>query len=435
MPGLNQIIYSCTNCEAQFPKWQGRCPECGKWGTVELGVRDEGLGFRDKLKEIPEGKTVEFGKLKNSVNNRLMTGIEEFDRILGGGIVSGSLILLGGDPGIGKSTLVLQIAEKIKDSVLYVSGEESAQQVKLRLDRLGLTGKNIDFLAEENVEVINKTLLKNKPKLAIIDSIQTVATSEAPNEAGSITQVKASCVKFLEIAKKENIPIILVGHVTKEGQVAGPRALEHLVDVVLYLEGDQYHELRLLRGAKNRFGSTNEVGIFEMQDKGLVEVKNPSEIFLANRSSNSGSCIAAVLEGKRIFLIEVQALVTKTVFGYPVRKSSGFDNNRLQMLVAVLSKRAKLPLGSQDIHVNVVGGLKIKEPAIDLAVCLAIVSAFADKPLQKDLAAIGEVGLGGEIRTVSRLKERIKEAKKLGFSHILSNNEAKDIKEALRKII
>jgi DNA repair protein RadA/Sms len=397
----------------------------------------EGHSSKTIDKSVPEGKTILFSSLDNKTQTRIETGITEFDRVMGSGLVPGSLVLLGGDPGIGKSTLVLQVADKLaaKEKIIYVSGEESAEQINLRLHRLGLNGDKINFLAEENVEVIGKTLLKQKPALVIIDSIQTMYTPDAESEPGSITQVKAATVKFLEIAKKHNITIILVGHVTKEGVVAGPRMLEHLVDVVLYLEGDQYHEFRILRGVKNRFGNTNEVGIFEMQDKGLIEVKNPSEIFINTRSKNSGSCLCAVLEGKRTFLVEVQALVSKTVFGYPVRKSSGFDNNRLQMLVAVLSKRAKLPLGAQDIHVNIVGGLKIKEPAADLAVCLAIVSAFADKIIPNGSVAIGEVGLGGEVRAVSRLKERIKEAKKLGFKNIISAEQAADIKEAIKKIL
>jgi len=429
---MSSTLYICSNCDAQFPKWQGRCQECGAWGSLHLANPDPKKSKKDS--GIVAADTISLNNLPTASLSRIKTGISELDRVLGNGLVPGSLILLGGDPGIGKSTLALQLAESLPEKVLYVSGEESAQQIKLRLERLKLSGKSIDFLAEENVEIINKTALKVKPQLIIIDSIQTVYTTDAEQEAGSITQVKACCVKFLELAKKENITIVLVGHVTKEGVVAGPRMLEHLVDVVLYLEGDQYHEFRLLRGVKNRFGSTNEVGLFEMQEKGLVQVENPSEVFLNVRSNSSGSCITAVLEGKRVFLVEVQALVSKTFFGYPVRKSSGFDNNRLQMLVAVLTKRAKLPLGTQDIHVNIVGGLKIKEPSADLAICLAIISAFYDKVLPKNLMAIGEVGLGGEIRSVSRLTDRVKEAKKLGFNNLIAAPQVKDIKDAIQII-
>lgn len=429
---VKSTIYSCSNCDAQFPKWMGRCSECGAWGSLELANKEK---QENKNLSVIASKTALLANIPAKGNIRVKTQINEFDNVLGGGLVSGSLILLGGDPGIGKSTLVLELAEKINKQVLYVSGEESADQIKLRLDRLKLSGKKIDFLAEENVEVINKTILKIRPALVIIDSIQTMYTVEAESEPGSITQVKASCVKFLELAKKENIPVILIGHVTKDGLVAGPRIVEHLVDVVLYLEGDQYHDFRILRGVKNRFGSTNEVGIFSMLDQGLVEVKNSSQIFLSKQNNNSGCCLTAVLEGKRVFLVEVQALVTKTVFGYPVRKSSGFDNNRLQMLVAVLSKRTKIPLSNQDIHVNIVGGLKIKEPAVDLAVCLSIVSAFTDKIIPNNLIAIGEVGLSGEVRKVSRLNERIKEAKKLGFNKIISSEQAKDVKEAMKSIL
>lgn len=427
-------IYLCSNCDSQFPKWQGQCPECGKWGTVGKGLEEKAAKAKAQ-KDVPTAKTQSLNKISNKNLTRLSTKIDELDRVLGGGVVPGSIILLGGDPGIGKSTLILQAAANVGENVIYVSAEESAEQVKMRLDRLKLNGDKIDYLPEENVDVINKTIIEKKPSLAIIDSIQTVYTEDVDSEPGSISQIRAATIKFLETAKKNNIPIILIGHVTKDGGLAGPKALEHLVDAVMYLEGDQHHHFRILRTAKNRFGSTREVGIFDMQDKGLVEVKDPSGIFLENKIDAPGSCLATIIEGSRIFIIEVQALVTKTVFGYPQRKAAGFDTNRLQLLTAVLTKRVKLPLSAQDIHVNVTGGLKIKDPAVDLALCLAIVSAFADKPLPKDLVAIGEVGLAGEVRNVNRLEDRKKEAQKLGYKNIITPQDSKTIMEAVKKFL
>ncbi|MBU0670898.1 DNA repair protein RadA [Patescibacteria group bacterium] len=427
-------IYVCSNCDSQFPKWQGQCPDCGKWGTV--GKELEGKASKAKAqKDVPTAKTQSLNKISNKNLVRLSTKIDELDRVLGDGIVPGSIILLGGDPGIGKSTLILQAAANVGENVIYVSAEESAEQVKMRLDRLKLPGDKIDFLPEENVDVICKTIIEKKPSLAIIDSIQTVYTEDVDAESGNVSQIRAATVKFLETAKKNNIPIILIGHVTKDGALAGPKALEHLVDAVMYLEGDQYHHFRILRTVKNRFGSTREVGIFDMQDKGLVEVKDPSGIFLENKIDAPGSCLATIIEGSRIFVIEVQALVTKTVFGYPQRKASGFDTNRLQLLTAVLTKRAKLPLSAQDIHVNITGGMKINDPAVDLALCLAIASAYIDKPLPKDLVAIGEVGLAGEVRNVNRLEDRKKEAQKLGYKNIITPQDSKTIIEAVKKFL
>lgn len=428
------MIYVCSNCDCQFPKWQGQCPECGKWGTV--AKQSEKKAEKKQAEAgIDAARPFKLSRGESRKVSRTNTNIKELDRVLGGGIVPGSILLLGGDPGIGKSTLVLQAASSINNPVLYVSAEESAGQVKMRLDRLKLKGDQIDFLPEENVEILCKTIKKEKPALAIIDSIQTVYSDDVEAEPGNISQIRAATVKFLETAKKNNIPIILIGHVTKEGQLAGPKALEHLVDAVIYLEGDQNHHFRVLRTVKNRFGSTKEVGIFDMQDKGLVEVKDPSKIFLENKIDAPGSCLTAVIEGSRVFPIEVQALVSKTVFGYPQRKASGFDVNRLQLLTAVLSKRAKLPLGTQDIHVNITGGLKTKDPAVDLAICLAIASAYADKPLPKDLVALGEVGLAGEVRGVSRLPDRLAEVKKLGYKNIITPEDAKTVTEAIRKLL
>jgi DNA repair protein RadA/Sms len=418
-------IYICSNCDAQFPKWQGRCPECGKWGTLDKSQISSSpaklgstLGSRYQLQTMP-GKVVSFSDVKIENFKRLQTGIEEFDRVLGGGIVSGSLILLGGEPGIGKSTLVLQISHGIKESVLYISGEESAQQIKTRIDRLNIKTDNLKFLGETNVETIVATILEQKPKLAIIDSIQTIYSDEAASGAGSINQVRVCTTKLLDAAKKNNISILIIGHVTKFGEVAGPKTLEHLVDTVLYLEGDQFHSFRILRTAKNRFGSTSEVGIFEMRAEGLVEVKNPSAIFLTEKTPTAGIIITAALEGSRVFLLEVQALVNLTNFGYPQRKSQGFDLNRLQLLAATLSRRLGLKLLNQDIYLNLVGGLKVTEPAIDLAVCLAIISALKNKIIPSDTVAFGEVGLGGEVRATSQIAKRISEAEKLGFKNLI----------------
>lgn len=436
MPKLN-TIYSCTNCGAQFPKWQGRCAECGGWGTV---VQEIAESRNQEIKDVTAVKLSSFDQVKNDKVARISTGISEFDRVLGGpsaplgtfgssagsgqgGIVPGSLILLGGDPGIGKSTLVLQLATKVAQTknVVYVSGEESKEQVKMRLDRLKLPSGKLKFLSEVDCDVIIKTLSENKPDVVIIDSIQALMSQDVPSEAGSVTQVRASTAKLLELAKKKNIAVFIIGHVTKEGAVAGPRTLEHLVDCVLYLEGDRYQSFRILRGVKNRFGATHEIGVFEMSEQGLQEVLNPSQAFLEDRGqATSGSVICAVIEGARPFLIEIQALVTKTVFGYPQRKVSGFDFNRLQLLAAVLTKRIKLPLGSHDIHVNVVGGVRVTEPAADLAVCLAIASAHKGQPLPQDLVAFGEVGLGGEVRRVSNVDRRLAEASKLGFKQLIT---------------
>ena len=428
MSQKDKTIFACSKCGAQFPKWFGQCPECGTWGTV-AEQSSANLKFRnEKLKTAPLAKVIDFDKVKSQNFSRIKTGIDEIDRVLGGGIVPGSLVLLGGAPGCGKSTLVLQVASQIiklqvtsyKLQVLYVSGEESAEQIKLRLDRIGISGKNLQFLGETDIETICATIEKQRPILAIIDSIQTMHLDGLDSEAGSVNQVRSSTLKLLEVAKGINTTIFITGHVTKEGTVAGPKTLEHLVDTVLYLEGDPYHHFRLLRSVKNRFGTTNEVGVFDMQKEGLVEVKNPSEAFLVNRDPKiSGSVVAPVIEGTRSFLVEIQALVARTAFGYPQRRCAGFDFNRLGHLIAVLSKRCGLGLGNQDVHINVVGGLKIFEPAADLACALAIASAFKNKPIEAEAAVFGEVGLGGEVRSVSWPAKRIKEAENLGFEKII----------------
>ncbi|MFA6410877.1 MAG: DNA repair protein RadA [Candidatus Buchananbacteria bacterium] len=418
MPKPASEIYICSNCDAQSPKWQGRCPECSKWGTLEKSQTPNIKPTQNNI-TAPAGKVVSFADIKINDYQRLKTGINEFDRVLGGGIVNGSLILLGGEPGIGKSTLVLQILKGINDNILYISGEESAEQIKTRIDRLKVRTDNLGFLGETNIETIIATILKQQPKLAIIDSIQTVYSAESPGSAGSVNQVRICTTKLLETAKKNNTTILIIGHVTKFGEVAGPKTLEHLVDVVLYLEGDQYHAFRILRSVKNRFGSTAEVGIFEMQGLGLVEISDPSAIFLTEKKPAAGTIVTATMEGSRVFLLEVQALVNTTAFGYPQRKSQGFDLNRLQLLAATLSRRLGLKLANQDIYLNLVGGLKVDEPAIDLAVCLAIFSALKNNLIASDLIAFGEVGLVGEVRPVGQIGKRIAEAEKLGFKNII----------------
>lgn len=418
-------IFRCSNCDSQFPKWSGRCSECGQWGTL---VADVATATKAGPR-VPAGATVALHDVSRTAEmDRRDTGWRELNRVLGGGIVTGSLILLGGDPGIGKSTLVLQIAEQLAKratKVLYVSGEESTDQIAGRLRRLTDRPAAIDFLPSTILETVLATVKKIQPDLVIIDSIQTMSAQEAMGEPGSVQQVRAVTVRLMELAKTSNISVILVGHVTKEGSMAGPKALEHLVDVVLYLEGDPLSPYRLLRSVKNRFGSTNDVGIFDMQDRGLVEVTNPSQVFLAERQMAPGGVATVVLEGSRPFAVEVQALVSPTVFGMPRRTASGIDPNRLHVLTAVLGRRSGLKLASQDIFVNVIGGLRIQERAADLALCLAIASAASDKPISPSLVALGEVGLGGELRQVPQLERRLQEAKQLGFTTAIIPAKAK----------
>jgi DNA repair protein RadA/Sms len=420
-----QTLFDCTNCGAQFQKWAGRCLECGKWGTIgEEGHTVSKDSKKETETKHASAKTISLANIKPELTKRILTQNHELDRVLGGGIVPGSYVLLGGEPGIGKSTLTLQIAGTVENT-LYISGEESVEQIKLRADRIDKTnakGLTSLLLANEtNVEIIAATIAELKPPLAIIDSIQTIHSDEIVGEAGNISQVKACAVKLLEVAKSSGTAIILIGHVTKEGAVAGPRTLEHLVDTVLYLEGDRYHDMRILRAVKNRFGSTDEIGMFQMDSTGLVEVSNPSEKLLSERGeSMPGSVVTCLMEGSRPLLVEIQALVNKTVFGYPVRKASGFDLNRLHVLIAVLQKRANVNLSQCDVHVNVVGGIQADEPAADLAVALAVASAFKDKSLGNDLAVFGEVGLGGEIRSIKFLEKRMKECENLGMKRILT---------------
>jgi len=418
MPKSLKTIFGCSQCGAQYPKWTGRCLSCGAWGTIAEEIPEGKI--TTQILKINKNELIDFRQTPPPAFERLKTNIQEFDRVLGGGIIQGSLILLGGEPGIGKSTLVLQICHNLKLPILYISGEESASQIKMRIDRLKLDFSQLKFLGENNIEKIISFILEEKPGFIIIDSIQTLYSSELPSEAGSINQVRICTVKLLEVAKKYNISILIIGHVTKDGLVAGPKSLEHLVDAVLYLEGSKNDDFRLLRCAKNRFGGTSELGIFDMTTAGLIEVKNPSELFLPqNKEPISGSVLTCIMEGARPFLIEIQALVSKTLFGYPQRKSAGYDINRLQMQIAVLIKRANIPLVNQDIHLNVTGGLKINETGADLAVCLAIISSLKNKIILPDTLILGEVGLGGEIRPISQMDKRLEEALKLKYKNIV----------------
>jgi DNA repair protein RadA/Sms len=417
--------YICQQCGSAQAKWMGRCPDCGEWNSlVETIVEDKpararGLASLSAAQNPPR-------LLRDVVADgfqRISLGTGELDRVLGGGLVPGSLVLIGGDPGIGKSTLLLQASAALAaadKSVLYVSGEESAQQIKLRAERLGVVGDGLYVLTETNTDIIISHIEQLQPRLVVVDSIQTMYLDELDSAAGSVSQVRESAARLMHVAKGRAIPVFLIGHVTKAGAIAGPRVLEHIVDTVLYLEGDRFHAYRLLRCVKNRFGASSEVGVFEMRDIGMAEVTNPSEVFLAERLLNAaGSAIAVTLEGTRPLLVEIQALSSTTSFGNPRRTANGLDFNRLLLLVAVLAKRVGVRLSDQDVFVNVVGGLRIGEPAADLAVACSIVSSFRDVPVAADLAIVGEVGLSGELRTVSQLETRLKEAGKLGFSRCL----------------
>lgn len=423
----HEVIFVCSNCGEEYLKWEGKCSNCGQWNTLKEFKKPQArFSGRDRISAEP----IELSKISTRNFKRLSTQISEFDRVLGGGIIPGTIILLGGDPGIGKSTLLLQLAGKI-DKVLYISGEESAEQIKIRFDRLGLTSKSLKVLPETDLGAILEKVKQEQPELIIVDSIQTIYSSEFPSTPGSIVQVRESALILQQLAKTSRTPVILVGHVTKEGSVAGPRILEHLVDVVLYLEGERFHENRILRGAKNRFGATDEIGIFEMTEKGLTEVKNPSKLFLAERLKNiPGTIVTATVEGTRAFLVEVQALTSQALFGYPQRRASGFDLNRLQILLAVLQKRAGIVLSDKDVFLNIVGGIKIKEPAIDLAVALAIAGVYKNKIINSKICAFGEIGLSGEIRQVSSYQKREAEAKRLGFEIF---PQVKTLAEAIRR--
>lgn len=412
--------FVCSECGYESPKWTGQCAGCGEWNTMT-----EQLVTNQKSTSVIASGGIKIATAKSLVDiktqdeHRFVTGIKELDRVLGGGIVKGSVVLLSGDPGIGKSTILLQICEAVRNdlSVLYVSGEESAAQIKLRAARLGVKGDNITVMSETDTQAICEYIMSAKPQLVMIDSIQTLQISELSSSAGSIVQVRESTNMLLRAGKNLDIPIIIVGHVNKGGDIAGPKVLEHIVDTVLYFEGERNQSYRVLRAIKNRFGSTNEIGVFEMGDKGLSEVENPSAMMLSGRMKNvSGDCITCVIEGTRPILSEVQGLVTTTGFGNPRRMSTGFDFNRLNLLLAVLEKRLGLYFSNLDTYLNIVGGMRVDEPAADLAVCLALVSGLRDVPIDETLIAFGEVGLSGELRSVPRAKARVIEAARLGFT-------------------
>jgi DNA repair protein RadA/Sms len=421
MPPRAKTSFVCQQCAFQSPKWIGRCPSCDGWNTfVEERVVAPPKG-RAGLARTPRAP-IALGDVPADAEERLATGIAEFDRVLGGGIVQGSCVLLGGDPGIGKSSLLMQASAALsqKGTVLYVSGEESAAQVKLRARRFGISGDGILLLAETDLGSVIEAIRRIRPIFTVIDSIQTMNSDAIASGAGGVSQLRECTARLLEVAKGDDVPIFLVGHVTKEGAVAGPRVLEHIVDAVLYLEGERFHAFRILRATKNRFGSTDEVGVFEMGESGLREVLNPSEVFLEERSRGvAGSVVVPTVEGTRPLLVEVQALVTPTSFGLPRRTVNGTDPQRLLLLLAVLAKRAGLNAGSHDVYVNLVGGLRIREPAADLGLAVAVASALRDRAADPRTVFIGELGLGGEIRRVQRLGPRLKEAERLGFERAI----------------
>ena len=423
MAGRSKAVFVCTECGTQSPKWSGKCPGCGEWNTMQeellspqkaaptAAVTRAGTARMQRLADVdPAGEA------------RYTTGMRELDRVLGGGIVRGALMLIGGDPGIGKSTLLLQICHFLGQSlkVLYVSGEESQRQIKLRANRLGVEDGELFILCENDAELLVNTMLTERPDVVIVDSIQTMTLESVSSSAGSVTQVRECTTAIMRAAKSADIPVFIVGHVNKDGAIAGPKVLEHIVDCVLYFEGDRNTSYRLLRCVKNRYGSTNEVGVFEMRDRGLCEVENPSMMLLSGRPKNvSGTCVACTMEGTRSLLAEVQGLVTPTGFGNPRRMSTGFDYNRLSLILAVLEKRAGYFFSNLNTYVNIVGGLRLDEPAADLPVALALISSLKDTPVPENVVAFGEIGLAGELRSVSNADARISEAARLGFERVI----------------
>jgi len=423
-----RTIFYCTDCGNETPKWQGKCPACGAWNTVverpaekasrKTSVSDSRVGHLNIAVNKP--KSMRDVEITDEI--RFQTGMGELDRVLGGGAVKGSLVLVGGAPGIGKSTLMLQICDSLCRfaNVLYVSGEESERQIKLRAERLKVRGERLSLLAETNLENILDAVRETKPDVLIVDSVQTLYNGDISSAPGSVSQVKECTMALMQLAKSDGVTIFVIGHVNKEGSIAGPKVLEHMVDCVLYFEGERHMAYRILRAAKNRFGATNEIGVFEMEDGGLAEVPNPSEALLAGRPTDTpGTCVTCVMEGARPVLAEIQALVVPSSLGNPRRVSNGFDYNRAMLLLAVLEKRGGLMLSNCDAYMNVIGGLSLDEPAADLAAVLAIASSFRDKPVPHDLAAIGEVGLTGELRAVSALGQRLSEVQRLGFNKCL----------------
>src|SRR3989338_8550964 len=415
--------FSCQSCGYQSAKWMGRCPDCGEWNTFVEEKENEERGIRWLGDKRSKGKPLPISSIESSQGKRIISGIIEFDRVLGGGIVPGSLILVGGDPGIGKSTLLIQSSAKISEdtgTVLYISGEESEDQIRLRADRLKTLSDKLLILSETCLEDIIPQIETINPSIVVIDSIQTIYTAQLQSAPGSISQVREVSCQLMNISKKTGIPTFLIGHVTKDGAIAGPRVLEHMADTVLYFEGDSGHSFRILRATKNRFGSTNEIGVFEMKSTGLEEVTNPSELFLSEMSAGiSGSVVVSSIEGTRPILVELQALVSYSNLSMPRRMATGVDPNRVSLLIAILEKRIGLHLQGEDIFINVAGGVKIDEPAVDLGIVSAITSSFKDKPIDVKTVVIGEVGLGGEVRGVTNLDARVAEASKLGFTRCI----------------
>ncbi len=419
----NKIVFFCSECGSESSKWTGKCLVCGAWNTmIEQKVTKQAAGKSTAIISTEAAKPKKLTDIEITDDERTSTGITEFDRVLGGGVVKGSLVLVGGDPGIGKSTLLLQMCEtlKTKSTILYVSGEESQKQIKIRADRLGVKNSNLLLLSETNMNEIENAIANIKPEILIIDSVQTIFCPETDSAPGSATQIREVTLNLMKLAKTNNISIFLVGHVTKEGAIAGPKILEHMVDCVLYFEGESHHFHRILRGVKNRFGSTNEIGVFEMCGTGLLEVENPSGMLLSEMPTNvCGTAVTCTLEGTRPILAEIQALTTKTNYPAPRRTASGVDYNKTALIIAVLEKHAKLKLSAYDIYVNVAGGMRLNEPAIDLSIAIAIASSCLDFLIPSDTVAIGEIGLTGEIRSVTAIDKRITEAEKLGFKRII----------------
>ena len=419
-------IFFCQNCGHEESKWLGQCPMCKEWNTFveeKVSVTRGSTAAVQQVRDAKDAKVVTLSSITTDDDERMQTGILELDRVLGGGIVPGSLVLVGGDPGIGKSTLLLQVCQKLSGQsrkILYISGEESLKQIKLRANRMGRFSESLYLLCETNLGIIRHVIEEQHPDMVVIDSIQTMYNEEVASAPGSVSQVRESTNVFMQLAKGLNISIFIVGHVTKEGTVAGPRVLEHMVDTVLYFEGDRHASYRILRGVKNRFGSTNEIGVFEMQKGGLVEVENPSEYMLSGKPENaSGSVVACAMEGTRPMLMEIQALVCKTNFGMPRRTAAGLDYNRVNLLMAVLEKRMGMPLSAYDAYVNIAGGIRLNEPAADLGIVMAIASSYKNRPIDEDTIVFGEVGLSGEVRAVTMPEPRVSEAKKLGFKRCI----------------
>ena len=433
MAKVNTVFF-CNECGYESAKWLGKCPACNAWNTfVEEKITKQGSN-KGVVTKFPD--PVSLKSIEQISISRISSGFDELDRVLGGGFVNGSLTLLGGEPGIGKSTLILQICDKFKTDgkVLYVSGEESAEQIKIRADRLGINKDNIMFLGETDINNIENAIEKMEPKLVIIDSIQTMYSDEITSAPGSVSQVRKITARVMKMCKMKGITTVIIGHVTKDGTIAGPRVLEHMVDAVLYIEGERYFSYRVVRGVKNRFGSTNEIGMFEMRNEGMVEITNPSSVLLTEREDNPpGSVIVASLEGTRPILIELQALTSTTVFGMPRRTANGLDYNRVTLLIAVLEKIGGVNLGNQDVYMNIVGGIKINEPALDLGIILSAASSFKNISISKDVAVIGEVGLTGEIRSVNMIEKRLKEIEKMGLKTcIIPETNKKLLKEKFK---